>query len=149
MVGVPNQTLDDIIDDLMFIKEFDPEMVGVGPFVPHKDTPFRDKAAGELRLVLNVLAILRLMKPTLLLPATTALGTICGDGRERGILAGANVIMPNLSPRDSRNKYLLYDNKICTNESAADCCETVVKRIKQIGFEVVVNRGDYSENYQS
>jgi biotin synthase len=147
LIGSPGQTTAHIIDDLLFIKDFSPEMVGVGPFIPCKDTPFADSPQGDLDLVLNTLAILRLMKPTLLLPATTALGSICDTGREKGILAGANVIMPNLSPEDSRNKYLLYNGKICTEESARICCERVFKSIEQIGYKIVASRGDYREDY--
>ena len=143
MVGSPGQTLDHIVDDLLFIKELDPAMVGVGPFIPHSSTPFAGEKQGSLRLTLNILAILRLMKPNLLLPATTALGTIEDTGREMGVLAGANVVMPNLSPADAREKYLLYDNKICTDESASLCRGCIGQRMRSIGCEVVVSRGDY------
>jgi biotin synthase len=142
MVGSPNQTTDHIIDDLYFIKELKPHMVGIGPFIPHSDTPFRNESSGAMRVTLNLLAILRLMQPNLLLPATTALGTINAHGRELGILAGANVVMPNLSPADARGKYLLYDNKICTGEEAAECAACMKNRIKKIGYEVAVARGD-------
>jgi biotin synthase len=127
---------------LLFIKELKPNMVGIGPFLPHSDTPFKNKKAGDLRLTLNILAILRLMQPNLLLPATTALGTLDSRGRELGILAGANVIMPNLSPSAVRKKYLLYDNKICTGDEAAECVACLHSRIKNIGYEIVVSRGD-------
>jgi biotin synthase len=142
MVGSPNQTLDHIVDDLLFIKELQPHMVGIGPFLPHSDTPFRNSPAGDLRLTLNILAILRLMRPNLLLPATTALGTLESQGRELGILAGANVVMPNLSPVDVRKKYLLYDNKICTGDEAAECVACMGRRIQSIGYEMTVSRGD-------
>jgi biotin synthase len=145
MVGSPNQTMEHIIDDLMFIKELQPHMAGIGPFIPHSDTPFKDKQAGDLRLTLNILAILRLMQPNLLIPATTALGTLDVQGREEGILAGANVVMPNLSPVDVRGKYLLYDNKICTGDEAAECAACMQRRIQNIGYEVVVSRGDCKE----
>jgi biotin synthase len=138
MVGSPGQTTSHIADDLVFIKTLDPEMVGVGPFIPHTDTPFANDAPGELALMLNVLAILRLMKPGLLLPATTALGTIAADGREQGVEAGANVIMLNISPPQMREKYALYDNKICAFEDAAD-------KLKKMNCEFVVSRGDYAE----
>jgi biotin synthase len=134
--------MEHIIDDLLFIKEFKPHMAGIGPFIPHSDTPFKDTKAGDLRLTLNILAILRLMQPNLLIPATTALGTINYQGRELGILAGANVVMPNLSPVDVRGKYLLYDNKICTGEEAAECVFCMQNRIKKIGYEIAVTRGD-------
>jgi len=142
MVGSPNQTLEHIVDDLLFIKELQPQMVGIGPFIPHSCTPFKDKNAGDVHLTLNILAILRLMQPNLLIPATTALGTLDPHGREQGILAGANVIMPNLSPVEVRKKYMLYDNKICTGEEAAECVNCMRNRIKQIGYEVIVSRGD-------
>jgi len=143
MVGSPNQTLEHIVDDLLFIKELQPQMVGIGPFIPHSNTPMGDKNAGDVRLTLNILAVLRLMQPNLLLPATTALGTLDSRGRERGILAGANVIMPNLSPVEVRKKYMLYNNKICTGEEAAECAFCMRNRIKQIGYEVAVSRGDW------
>jgi biotin synthase len=142
MVGSPNQTLEHIVDDLLFIKELQPSMVGIGPFIPHSNTPFNDENAGDVRLTLNILAILRLMQPNLLIPATTALGTLDARGRERGILAGANVVMPNLSPVEVRKKYSLYNNKICTGEEAAECAVCIRNRIKRIGYEIVVSRGD-------
>ena len=120
MVGSPYQTIENIADDLLFLKKLDPEMIGIGPFIPHKETPFADMTAGTLELTLYLLSIIRLMLPTVLLPATTALGTINPRGRELGILAGANVVMPNLSPVSVRKKYDLYDNKICTGEEAAE-----------------------------
>jgi biotin synthase len=145
MVGSPNQTMEHIVDDLMFIKELKPQMVGIGPFLPHSNTPFKDEKAGGLRLTLNILAILRLMQPNLLLPATTALGTLDSCGRESGILAGANVVMPNLSPIDVRGKYLLYNNTICIGEEAAECVACMKMRVKNIGYEIVVSRGEPAE----
>jgi biotin synthase len=145
MVGSPNQTPDHIVDDLLFIKELKPHMVGIGPFIPHSDTPFKNEKTGDLRLTLNILAILRLMQPNLLLPATTALGTIDSRGRELGVLAGANVVMPNLSPVDVRKKYLLYDNKICTGDEAAECVACMGRRIQNTGYEILVARGDCIE----
>jgi len=142
MVGAPGQTLDHLVDDLLFIKELDPAMVGIGPFIPHADTPFAGEKAGDLRLTLNALSILRLMKPSLLLPATTALGTIAPDGRELGILAGANVVMPNLSPMDTRKKYLLYNGKISTDDDPRYCRDVIDRKLQAIGYEVVTARGD-------
>ena len=142
MVGSPGQTLDHIVDDLQFIQELKPAMVGIGPFIPHCDTPFGGKKAGDLSLTLNTLAILRLMRPDLLLPSTTALGTLDPNGRELGVMAGANVVMPNLSPPDVRKKYLLYDGKICTNEEAAECISCLRWRMAKIGCELHVGRGD-------
>lgn len=142
MVGSPYQTVENIADDLLFLKKLDPEMIGIGPFIPHKDTPFADMQAGTLELTLFLLGMIRLMIPTVLLPATTALGTIDPRGRESGILAGANVVMPNLSPVGVRKKYDLYDNKICTGEEAAECMNCLKNRISSIGYEIVTDRGD-------
>ncbi|MCL2378236.1 MAG: [FeFe] hydrogenase H-cluster radical SAM maturase HydE [Defluviitaleaceae bacterium] len=143
MVGTPGQTLDNIVDDLLFIKELDPAMVGVGPFVPHSATPFAENRPGDLRLTLNILAMLRLMKPNLLIPATTALGSIDSKGRELAVLAGANVIMPNLSPVDARKKYLLYNNKISTDGETADNFSNIKRSMKDIGYDIISARGDY------
>ena len=143
MVGSPGQTVDTLYEDLMFIKELEPEMVGIGPFIPHKDTPFAEKPAGTLEQTLRLLAIIRLIHPHVLLPSTTALGTIHPKGREKGILAGANVVMPNLSPVNVRDKYKLYDNKICTGDEAAECRACMAARMKNIGYEMVTDRGDY------
>ena len=143
MVGSPYQNTDCIIEDLKFIRELTPHMVGIGPFIPHKDTPFRNMPQGGLELTLKLISILRLMDPNLLLPSTTALGTIDVAGREKGILAGANVVMPNLSPKTVRKKYTLYDNKICTGEEAAECIICLKRRLAGIGHEIVVDRGDH------
>lgn len=142
MVGSPHQSTENILEDLYYQHEFGPQMVGIGPFIPHKDTPFRDEPAGTLEDTLHLLGIIRLMLPSVLLPATTALGTIDPLGREKGILAGANVVMPNLSPVGVRKKYLLYDGKICTGEEAAQCHSCMARRIERIGYQVVVSRGD-------
>lgn len=143
MVGSPGQTIDTLYEDLQFIRELKPEMVGIGPFIPQKDTPFGEEKSGTLEMTLRLLSILRLMQPRLLLPATTALGTIHPKGREMGILSGANVVMPNLSPVDVREKYKLYDNKICTGDEAAECRFCMERRMEGIGYQVVVSRGDY------
>ena len=145
MVGSPFQTTKSIIDDLKFIRDLNPHMVGIGPFMPHKNTPFKAYEQGSLDLTLKLLSVIRLMLPNVLLPSTTALGTIHPLGREKGVLAGANVVMPNLSPRNVRKKYLLYDNKICTGDEAAECIVCMKNRMKSIGYKVVVNRGDYKE----
>lgn len=142
MVGSPFQTKEHLAQDLLFIQEFKPEMVGIGPYISHKDTPFKDKKNGTLQDTLLLLSILRLMHPTLLLPATTALGTISPEGRELGILAGANVIMPNLSPSENRNQYSLYDNKICTDEESAEGLHNLKLRMQAIGQDIVIDRGD-------
>jgi len=144
MVGSPNQTDEILANELVFLKELNPEMVGIGPFISHKDTPFAKEASGTSELTLFLLSLIRLTLPYALLPATTALGTIDPMGREKGILAGANVLMPNLSPQGVRKKYLLYDNKICTGDEAAKCIQCLKRRIQKIGYEIVVDRGDYA-----
>lgn len=143
MVGTPGQTLENIIADLRFIKELEPQMVGIGPFLPHKDTPFGGEKAGSAELTVYLLAIIRLMVPSVLLPATTALGTADTGGREKGILAGANVIMPNLSPKEAREKYTLYNNKLHTGTENAYQLERLKEQIAKIGYEIVSARGDY------
>ncbi|HEY8421649.1 MAG TPA: [FeFe] hydrogenase H-cluster radical SAM maturase HydE [Thermoclostridium sp.] len=143
MVGSPYQTTDCLVEDLLFIKELNPHMVGIGPFIPHHETPFAGNEAGTLELTLFLLGIIRLILPDVLLPATTALGTIHPKGRELGILAGANVVMPNLSPKSVRQKYMLYDNKICTGDEAAECLCCMKKRMESIGYHVTVSRGDH------
>ena len=142
MVGSPYQTIDNLVEDLAFMKTFNPHMVGIGPFIPQKDTPFGEMEPGSLEMTLFLLAIIRLMLPKVLLPATTALGTIHSRGRELGVLAGGNVVMPNLSPVKVRKKYALYDNKICTGEEAAECRGCLGKRMESIGYKLVVSRGD-------
>ena len=142
MVGSPGQTAENLADDMLFLTEFNPQMVGIGPFIPHHDTPFRDEKAGTLELTLFMLGLIRLALPKVLLPATTALGTISPRGREQGILAGANVVMPNLSPVSVRKDYTLYDNKICTGDEAAECRRCLDRRMESIGYQVVVSRGD-------
>lgn len=143
MIGSPNQEVKHLVKDLRFLQEFKPEMVGIGPFIPHHDTPFADRETGSVDITLRLLSIIRLMLPEVLLPATTALGTADGLGREKGILAGANVVMPNLSPTDVRDKYLLYDNKICTGDEAAECIRCMTLRVQKVGYEVVQSRGDH------
>jgi biotin synthase len=142
MVGSPGQTEHELAKDLKFIDTFRPDMCGIGPFIPHKYTPFGDRPAGSVDLTCDLLSILRLIQPNLLLPATTALGTLDPQGREKGILAGANVVMPNLSPVSVRKKYMLYDNKICTGEESAQCRGCLSARMASIGYELVVDRGD-------
>lgn len=142
MVGSPGQSVETIWQDIQLILKMQPQMVGIGPFIPQHDTPFSEEKAGTLEDTLRLLAILRLVHPTVLLPATTALGTIHPEGRELGILAGANVVMPNLSPVECRKKYQLYDNKICMDAEAAEGLEELKRRIEKIGYEVVVDRGD-------
>lgn len=142
MVGSPYQTTETLAKDLKFIEEFKPDMCGIGPFIPHKNTQFRDEKAGTVELTCYLLSIIRLICPDLLLPATTALGTISQNGREKGILSGANVVMPNLSPSSVRKKYELYDNKLCTGEESAQQVKELELKMRDIGYEVVVDRGD-------
>ena len=141
MVGSPYQTAKTLAKDLKFIEEFSPAMCGIGPYITHKDTPFCNMPSGGIELTLYLLSIIRLIDPTLLLPATTALGTIKKDGRELGILAGANVIMPNLSPINVRKKYELYNNKIHTGDEAAESIKNLKNSMNKIGYEVVVSAG--------
>ena len=142
MVGSPWQTSEHLAEDLLFLKELNPQMVGIGPFIPHHDTPFAGQKAGTLELTLFLLGLIRLMLPGVLLPATTALGTIAENGRELGILSGANVVMPNLSPKRVRGDYLLYDNKISTDAEAAECRRELEQHMQSIGYQVVTARGD-------
>ena len=142
MVGSPYQTDRHLAEDLQFIEAFQPEMTGIGPFIPHEKTPFRDRPAGTLELTCFLLSVIRILCPTTLLPATTALGTIDPLGREKGILAGANVVMPNLSPLSVRKKYMLYDGKICTGDESAQCLSCMAARMNSVGYRLVVDRGD-------
>lgn len=142
MVGSPGQTEKELAKDLKFVETFRPAMCGIGPFIPHHDTPFADQPGGSVALSCYLLSILRLIQPNLLLPATTALGTLDPLGREKGIQAGANVVMPNLSPVSVRKKYMLYDNKICTGEESAQCRGCLNARMAGIGYELVTDRGD-------
>lgn len=142
MVESPHQTTAALAKDLKFIETFHPDMCGIGPFVPHKDTPFGDKPSGSADLTCYLLSIIRLIYPPVLLPSTTALGTIHPLGREMGIQAGANVVMPNLSPVSVRKKYELYDNKLCTGEESAQCKDRLSQRMRSIGYEIVTDRGD-------
>lgn len=146
MVGSPYQTADDLARDLTFIADFKPEMCGIGPFIPHKDTPFAGRAAGTVELTCYLLSIIRLIHPPVLLPATTALGTLHPEGRELGILSGANVVMPNLSPPSVRKKYMLYNNKISDGAESAQSLGELRRRMESIGYEVIVDRGDPCAN---
>ena len=152
MVGSPYQTAENVAEALLFMQKFRPQMIGIGPFIPHHDTPFRDRKPGTLEDTLFLLSIVRLMHPKVLLPATTALGTISPGGpdalggRQLGILAGANVVMPNLSPEDVRKNYLLYDNKIGSGDAPSDSVQKMREEAAAIGYEPVVSRGDYPED---
>lgn len=142
MVGSPHQTAKTLAKDLYFIQEFQPDMCGIGPFIPQHATVFAKETAGTLHDTLFLLSLLRLIHPNMLIPATTALGTIDKRGRELGILSGANVLMPNLSPTTVRKKYLLYDNKICTGDESAQCRACLSRRMESIGAHLLVDRGD-------
>lgn len=142
MVGSPYQTSADLAKDLKFVEQFSPDMCGIGPFIPQTDTPFGKEKPGSLELTCYLLSLLRLIKPNLLLPSTTALGTIHPFGRELGIKAGANVVMPNLSPSSVRKKYALYDNKVFDGSESAQCKAELTERMASIGYEIVTDRGD-------
>ena len=142
MVGSPGQTTKELLADLRFLQQLQPDMIGIGPFIPHHETPFAQEKPGTLELTLRMLSILRLMFPYVLLPATTALGTISPIGRELGLKAGANVMMPNLTPTDARKNYDLYDNKICMDEDAGKCRGCQENRVKSVGYRIVSDRGD-------
>jgi len=145
MVGLPGQTDNDLVQDLLFLKQLQPQMVGIGPFIPHVDTALGMEKAGTVDKTLIMIAMVRLILPDALLPSTTALGTIDPKGREKGLLAGANVVMPNLSPTEVRSKYSLYDGKICTSDDATKCLKCIGQRIKSVGYSVDMSRGDHAE----
>ncbi|MDR3357031.1 MAG: [FeFe] hydrogenase H-cluster radical SAM maturase HydE, partial [Spirochaetaceae bacterium] len=142
MVGTPFQSPENLLEDLRFLRELEPEMVGIGPFIPQSDTPFGGEPGGSLEQTLRMVALSRLLLPAALIPATTALGTIHRQGREKALLAGANVVMPNLSPKRVRKLYALYDNKICTGDEAAECLGCMTGRIRRAGFVPNMCRGD-------
>lgn len=143
MVGSPFQTHDNLAEDLLFIKKLEPEMVGIGPFISHNETPFKDFKNGTLRDTLVMVALTRILLPHALIPSTTALGTINPKGRELGLKAGANVVMPNLSPIKFRKLYSLYDNKICMGDEAAECRKCLERRVESAGYKIVTDRGDW------
>ncbi len=145
MVGSPYQTVECLVKDMQFISEFKPEMIGIGPFIPHKDTPFCNFETGSTETTLFLLSLCRIALPNVLLPATTALGTVQNDGRQLGILAGANVIMPNLSPIKVRKKYMLYNNKIGVSDDTEQTVRYLDKQMKEIGYELIIDKGDYNE----
>lgn len=145
MVGSPGQTAECLAEDFLFMQAFKPHMVGIGPFIPHHDTPFRDQAAGTLEQTLFLLSLTRIMLKNVLLPATTALATIHPEGREKGIQCGANVVMPNLSPSEVRGNYLLYDNKRSMGDEAAEGLQRLNEQLSRIGYVTVRDRGDWCE----
>ena len=142
MVGSPCQTYRHIAKDLKFIEEFNPDMCGIGPFIPHRDTPFKDEKSGSVELTCYLLSVVRIMHPHILLPSTTALGTVHPEGRQMGILSGANVVMPNLSPEDAKSKYTLYDNKLYSGAESARELNKLKELMSTIGYEVTLDRGD-------
>ena len=149
MVGSPGQTIDHLVEDILYIAAFNPEMIGIGPFLPHHDTPFAQEAKGSLEMTLLLISIFRILFPKANIPSTTSMATIDPTGREQGILAGANVVMPNLSPRDLRAHYALYDNKVATNEEAAESRAKLQARMEQIGYRLSSSRGDYDQPHAS
>ena len=149
MVGSPFQTTENIISDIRFLQELKPDMIGIGPYIKHVQTPFSKFNNGSLDLTLRLIAILRIMFPYALIPATTALGTIHPQGREMGLKAGANVVMPNLSPVGVRKLYELYENKICTGEEAAQCRECLQRRVRSAGYNIVIAKGDVRKEVRS
>ena len=144
MIGSPYQEPRHLVGDMMFLHDFQPHMIGIGPFIPHEATPFRHFPAGSTDLTLFILSLCRIMQPQVLLPSTTALGSLSGDGRQLGVLAGCNVIMPNLSPLSVRKKYMLYSNKAGMDDDARTGLEKLKAQMREIGYEIVVGRGDYT-----
>lgn len=142
MVGTPGQTPATLAEDMKFMERFEPEMIGIGPFIPHQETPLKDVPRGDVKLTLFVLALCRILFPKVLLPSTTALGTAEVDGRKQGVLAGCNVVMPNLSPVSVRKNYMLYDKKAGTELSAKEGIRILREQMQEIGYEVVIGRGD-------
>lgn len=146
MIGVPNQSLEHIAEDIELIARFDAQMVGIGPFIPHPDTPFANHKAGSIELTLNAIAITRLLMPSALIPATTALATLCNGDHSRAILAGANVIMPNLSPASVRSKYAIYKDKASSGSEAVEGIESLEAELRAIDYTINYDRGDYNDN---
>lgn len=143
MIGVPGQTVDHLVEDLLLMKEYNPHMIGIGPFIPHRETPFASASPGDLRRTLILLSIVRLMFPDALIPATTALSTLDAEGRKQGVLSGANVVMPNLSPADVRDKYSIYDNKRAAGAESVECMNLLERELNSIGYHIDYSRGDY------
>lgn len=142
MVGSPNQTTENLVSDIRFLQELKPHMIGIGPYMSHKDTPFADCPNGSAELTIKLISVLRLMFPNALIPSTTALASISPNGREQGLISGANVVMPNLSPKSVRSKYSLYDNKAHSGSEAAESLELLKETVKKAGYEVVVDIGN-------
>ena len=149
MVGAPFQSVDDLIEDIRFMQELMPDMIGIGPYIHHDRTPLKDHKDGSMELTLRLLSVIRLMFPYALIPSTTALGSVNAYGREMGLKAGANVVMPNLSPVDVRKKYDLYKNKICTGEESAQCRSCLEARVKSAGYTIVTDKGDVNRKIKN
>lgn len=147
MIGAPGQSIEHIADDLLLIQRMRPEMVGIGPFIPHHSTPYAKEQPGDLRMTLLTISIVRLMLPDALIPATTALATLSKDGRKSGILSGANVVMPNLSPREAREKYTIYDNKAFNGKEGAEGLNALNEELAEIGYHIDYSRGDFSTRH--
>lgn len=147
MIGSPGQTVDHIVEDILFMRLFKPEMIGLGPFIPHTDTIFADRPAGREEMTLKMISICRLMFPSALIPSTTALASLSDNGREKGILAGANVVMPNLSPNLAREKYTLYDNKASFGAESAEGLSLLIEKMENINYKISKDRGDYQDDY--
>ena len=143
IIGVPGQTVEHLVEDLLLMKEYNPHKIGIGPFIPHRETPFASASPGDLRQTLILLSIVRLMFPDALVPATTALSTLDAEGRKQGVLSGANVVMPNLSPADVRDKYSIYDNKRATGAESVECINLLERELSSIGYHIDYSRGDY------
>lgn len=143
MIGVPGQTVDHLVEDLLLMKEYNPHMIGIGPFIPHRETSFASASPGDLRQTLILLSIVRLMFPDALVPATTALSTLDAEGRKQGVLSGANVVMPNLSPADVRDKYSIYNNKLSIGAESVECMNLLEQELNSIGYQIDYSRGDY------
>lgn len=148
MVGSPGQTVDHLVEDILFMQQLKPEMIGLGPFIPHTDTVFANHPAGSEEMTSKMISICRLMFPSALIPSTTALASLSVDGREKGILAGANVVMPNLSPNLVREKYALYNNKASFGAESAEGLSLLIKKLEKINYKISNDRGDYQDDCQ-
>lgn len=143
MIGSPGQTDEHLYEDIRFLEELQPQMIGIGPFLPATNTPFENHSPGSADKTILMLSLLRLRFPNVLLPATTALATLCSNGMERAISAGANVVMPNVSPVEQRKKYSIYDNKKSTGAESAQQMQQLENRLNAIGYHIDYGRGDY------
>ena len=141
LVGLPEQTMESLADDILFFKEIDADMIGIGPFIPHPSTPLKDVPAGDFTLALKVMALTRIMLPDINIPATTAMETLHPNGRIIALQSGANVVMPNVTSTEYRKKYEIYPDKICVNESADKCRGCIEGKIKSIGRTICSGKG--------